>query len=105
MRPECKAQLHLDNIFLQGLHEGDHLATLRWWNLKGIQGRIDVPHERRPIGFIDFHPLMRNLHVSPGVVHGTTSTRTEKINQELLFTLETVLSSMVPEAFQSRIRH
>jgi hypothetical protein len=48
---------------------------------------------------------MRHLHVSPGVVHGATRIRTEKIDQELLFAGDAILSSMVPEAFQPRIRH
>jgi len=97
--------LHFDNVSFQGLHEGDHLATLRLGNFKGIQGRIDMPHKRRPIGFTYLHSFMRNLHVPPGVVHGSPGTRTEKINQELFFALEAVLSSMFPETFQPRIRH
>jgi len=34
--------LHFNNILLQGLHKRDHLATLRWWNFKCIQGRIGM---------------------------------------------------------------
>src|SRR6185295_1804564 len=99
------AHLHFDNICFQGLHERNHLATLSRGNFKSIQGRIDMAKKCLPIGLTDLHPFMRNLHVTPGVIHGPAGTRTEKINQELFFSLDAVLSSMFPETLQPRIRH
>src|SRR6266436_2906375 len=93
-------QLGLDDVCFRTLHECDHLIAFKLRHLKDFQRRVDVAQKCRPIDLTNFHPFMGGLHVSSGVVQGTASTRTEKIDQELLFPMYAVVSSMMPISSQ-----
>src|SRR5437867_1785624 len=97
-------ELCFDDVWFRALYKCDDLMAFSLRDLKRVQSGIDMTQKRRPIGLADFHPFVRGLHIPSGVVHGPACTRTQKINQELLFPLYPVLSSMLPEASQSRIR-
>src|SRR2546427_2589209 len=97
-------ELGFDDVSFRALNKCDDLMAFSLWHLKSVQRGVEMTQKRRPIGLADFHPFMGGLHVTSGVVHGTAGTRTQKINQELLFPLDPVLSSMLPETSQPRIR-
>src|SRR3990172_6950642 len=109
-RPQGRRRGHrellscFDDVWLRALYECDDLVTFRPRDSKRLQGGIEVPPKCRPIAFTDVHPTMGGLHISSCVVQGTACTRTQKVNQELLFPLYAILSSMLPEASQLRIR-
>src|SRR5947207_2219020 len=90
--------LCFDDVSLRALHECDYLIPFGLRHFKSLQRRINVPQKRRPIALRNLHPFMGDLHVSSGVVVRATCTGTQKINQQLLFPLYTVLSSMNPVA-------
>src|SRR5258705_13539857 len=96
--------LCFDDVSFRALHKCDYIVTFRRRDLKGLQSAIEVSQKSGPIAFTDFHSLMRHLHVSSDVVQMTASTRTEKINQKLLFPPQSILSSMLPESGQLRVR-
>src|SRR5437016_11143165 len=84
--PLCP-HLCFDDVWFRALHKCDYLVTFSPRDLKSLQSSFKVPQKSRPIAFTDFHPLMGDLHISSGVVQGTACTRTQKINQKLLFPL------------------
>ena len=79
--------LRFDDVFFRALYKCDYIVAFRRSNLEGLQGGIEVSQKSGPIALTDFHSLMRHLHLSSDVVQRTASTRTEKINQKLLFPL------------------
>src|SRR5437773_3304147 len=69
-------ELCFDDVAFRALYKCDDLLTFSLRDLKCVQRGIDMAQKRRPIAFADFHPFMRGLHISSGVVHGTARTRT-----------------------------
>ena len=86
------------SVRLGAFDERQHCCAFLCGNLESIQGRVQVTEKRLPIGFANPHPLMDKLHVTTGVVHRTTSRRTEKINQQLLFPRNAVVTAILPKA-------
>jgi hypothetical protein len=99
-----RGRLDLDDVRLGTLYERNYLVTLSLGNLERIEGGVEVPNESRPITLADSHALVRGIHVPPGVIHGPACARAEKVDEELLLSGDAILSPMVPEAPQPRIR-
>lgn len=99
-----RQELRLDNVRFRTLDKGDYLFPFSLRNAKSIRRGIEVAHECRPIAFVDFHPLMRGLHITSGVVQRATGTRAQKIDQQLFLPFDAILASVLPEAPQERIR-
>src|SRR5216683_5372004 len=62
-----------------------------------------MAEEHIPVALADAHASVAQPHVPAAIVHGAARARAEEIDQELLLTLDAVLSAMCPEAAELRI--
>src|SRR5216683_3714851 len=62
-----------------------------------------MAEEHIPVALADAHASVAQRHVPAAIVHGAARARAEEIDQELLLTLDAVLSAMCPEAAELRI--
>src|SRR5260370_36723007 len=62
-----------------------------------------MAEEHVPVALADAHASLAQRHVPAAIVHGAARARAEEIDQELLLTLDAVLSAMCPEAAELRI--
>ena len=88
---------------LEGLDERDHVALFGLGHLELRQGRGRMTEEHVPVALADAHASVGEHHVPAAVVHRGARARAEEVDQELLLTLDAVLSAMCPEAAELRI--
>jgi hypothetical protein len=72
-------------------------------HLEFREGRGGMTEEHAPIALADAHASVAERHVPPAIVHRSARARAEEVDQELLLTLDAVLSAMCPEAAELRI--
>lgn len=90
----------LHDIGFRALDESDHFVMLLLRDLELVEGGMDVPDEDRPVTLVDTHALVRDLHVSPGVIQGATRIRAQKVDEELFLSRDAVVSPMLSESAQ-----
>src|SRR6266511_6411082 len=87
------------------LSTNEDFAPFPFGDPKLVQGRPQVAEEDLPIARADPHPFVGSRHIPTGIVEGTSGTRAEKIDQQLLLPADAVRSPVRPKATQLRIRH
>jgi hypothetical protein len=85
-------------LFLETLNKRDHVALLGLRHLKFRQSRSGMAEKHIPVTIADAHPSVSDRHVPTAIVHWAACAGAEKVDEELLFAHDSVLSAMRPEA-------
>src|SRR5438034_15401 len=93
----------LDDLLLETLDKGDHVALFSLGYLELRQCRARVTEEHVPVALADAHASMAERHVPAAVVHRPARARAEEVDQQLLLALDAVLPAMGPKAAELRI--
>jgi hypothetical protein len=104
-RSPCRALSFFDDRGSGAFDEREDFAPFPFGDPKLVQGRPQVAEEDLPIPRADPHPFVGSRHIPTGIVQGTSRTRAEKIDQQLLLPTDAVRCPVRPKAAQLRIRH
>jgi hypothetical protein len=92
-----------DNIRLRASDERQHLVAFLDRDPELAQRNLKVPNKSLPVPFIYAHPFMRDLHAAAGIIKWAAGRGAEKVDQELLFPPQAILSPVLPEAAELRV--
>ena len=99
------AALSLYHVRLGAFDKGDYLTTLKRRNAEVVQSRIDMCHERGPVGLADSHAFVRCLHVTAGVIQGPSGALAQKVDKKLLLAADAIVASVRLKAPQKPVGH
>src|SRR5206468_7147671 len=94
-----------DDIGFRALDEGEDFRPFGGGNVEHIQSSVQMHLEGCPVSLVDSQPFMGSVHVATSVKQRSTCALTKEIDEELLFTSDTVFGSMCPKTSELRIRH
>src|SRR4029453_3020672 len=101
--PEVRTKRLLDDLLLETLDKRNHVALLGLGHLELRQGRCRVTEKDAPVPLTNAHPSMAELYSPAAVVNRAARARAEKVDEELLLSLDTVIPAMRPESAELRI--
>jgi hypothetical protein len=99
----CGDEILFDAFAFETLDKRNYLSLFRIGYFELCQRRGSVFEEHVPVALAYAHASMREGHVPATIVSGPACARTEKVDEELLFTHDPILSAMRPEATELRI--
>ena len=78
-------------------NQRQNIAGFVWPDFDGSQGRLQMPEEPLPIAGRYLHACMRRFHIAPGVIHRSSRHMGDKIDQQLPFSCDPIITPMGPE--------